>query len=102
MPMIAELRNSWPKRRLAYISVAISAAEVLIIGGAIVLVQILQHASPPLERLADGTWLIGSLASFGFAFAAFIADSNRRSALVALAVAALIFLICGFPLMIGD
>jgi hypothetical protein len=42
--MIAEVRSSRPKRRLAYISMAISAAEVFIMGGAIVLVQILQHA----------------------------------------------------------
>jgi hypothetical protein len=48
--------------------------------------------------MADGVWLLGSLASLGFAGAALIFDSDRRLAVRAMVLAIIATVICGFPL----
>jgi hypothetical protein len=51
--------------------------------------------------MADGVWLIGSLASLGLAGAALIFDSDRRIAVRAMVVAIIVTVICGIPLTVS-
>jgi hypothetical protein len=100
--MTAKTATWWSKRGFACISLAVSLAEILIIGGALVLVQTSKQPPTPLiVRLTDTTWLIGGLGSFGFAVAGLVADSDRRTAFFALIVAIVAWLICGVPLMVS-
>jgi len=92
----------WSRRGWAYISLAVSLAEIVIIAGAIILVQTSQLKSTPgVVRMADGVWLIGSLASLGLAGAALIFDSDRRIAVRAMVVAIIVTVICGIPLTVS-
>jgi hypothetical protein len=100
MPMTAEIAAWWSKHKLAYISLAISLVEVLVIGGVLVSIQMSkQPPTPHLVGLTDTTWLMSGLGSFGFAVVGLVADSDRRMAFFALIVATVVSLICGFPLM---
>lgn len=100
--MTVETATWWSKRRFACISLAVSLAEILIIGGTLVLIQTSKQPPTPLMvRLADTTWLIGGLGSFGFAVAGLVADPDRRTAVFTMIVAIVAAAICGFPLMVS-
>ncbi len=100
--MTVETGTWWSNRKLAYISLAMSLAEILIMGGVLVSVQMSkQPPTPRLVRLTDTTWLMGGLGSFGFAVAGLVADSDRRTAFFALIAAIVVSLICGIPLMVS-
>ena len=54
--MTVETATWWSKRRFACISLAVSLAEILIIGGTLVLIQTSKQPPTPLMvRLADTT-----------------------------------------------
>ena len=102
MSMTVQTATWWSKRRFACISLAVSLAEILVIGGTLVFLQ--TSKQPPTHRmvkLTDFTWLIGGLGSFGFAVAALVADSDRRTAFFTMIVAIVAAAICGFPLMVS-
>lgn len=99
--MTVQTATWWSKRRFACISLALSLAEIIIMGGIVVLVQMSRQ--PPtalILRLTDTTWLIGGFGSFGFAVAGLVADSDRRTALSMVIVSIVTSLICGVPLMV--
>ncbi len=98
MAMTVEPSTWWPQCKLGYISLAISLAEIVIMG----LVQMSkQPPTPQILRLAYGTWLVGGLGSFGFAAAGLAADFDSKTAFFALIVAIAAFLIFGLPLMVS-
>jgi len=90
----------WSKRGFSVLSLALSLAEVIIIGWA--LASALKSQQPPaphIVRLTDTTWLVGGLGSFGLAVAGLVADYDRKTAVFALITTIVISLICGVPLM---
>jgi hypothetical protein len=90
------------KAQLSGVALAISLAEILIIGGVLVSLQMSnQPPTPYIVKLTDTTWLIGAPGSFGFAVAGLFVDSDRRTAVLSLIVAILASLICAIPLMIS-
>ena len=100
--MTVETATWWSKHKLAYISLAMSLAELLVIGGVLVSLQTSkQPPTPHIVKLTDTTWLLGGLGSFGFAVAGLVADSDRRMAFFALMAAILVSAVCGFPLMVS-
>jgi hypothetical protein len=106
----SEKAHWWSGRILACISLAISLSQLLIIGGAIALVQMaLVQTSPspapgergaPIYRIAAVAWLIGGLGSVVFALTGLAFDSRRMTALAALIVAILTILICGTQMLV--
>ena len=100
--MTVETATWWSKRRFACISLAVSLAEILIVGGTLVLIQTSKQPPTPLmARLVDTAWLVGGLGSFALAIAALVADPDRRTAFFTLIVAIVVGLVCGFPLMVS-
>jgi hypothetical protein len=90
----------WSGRRLGCTSLAVSLAEILVIYGVVVIVQTSQQPHMPLVRkVVDITYLGGGLGSFGFAVAGVVADSHRRTAVVALIAAIVAFLVCGLQML---
>ena len=92
----------WSKRKFAFISLAVSFAEILIIGRMLVLIQ--TSKQPPtalMVSLANITWLMSGLGSFGFAVAGLVADPDRRAAFFTMIVAIMAAAICGFPLLVS-
>jgi hypothetical protein len=57
--------------------------------------------TPHIVNQIDTAWLTGGLLSVGFAVAALVADSDRKAAIFAMVVAAMVTLICGVPLMVS-
>jgi hypothetical protein len=102
MTMEAQTATWWSKRKFGCISLALSLAETLIIYGAAVLVQTSRqpHASPSILRMASTTWLVGGLGSLGFAVAGLVVDSHRTTALIALIVTIVTFLVCGLQVLV--
>jgi len=95
-----ETGTRWTRRGCAYVSLAISLAEILIIGGALVLVYTSKQPPTPLiVRLVGDTWLAGSFGSLGFAVAALIFDADSGMAVAAMLLASVTFFICGFPML---
>jgi hypothetical protein len=100
--MTVETATWWSRHRFACISLAVSLAEILIMGGTLVLIQRSKlPPTPQMVRLVDTVWLVGGLGSFGFAVAALVADPDRRTAFFTLIVAIVVGLVCGFPLMVS-
>jgi hypothetical protein len=83
-------------------SLALSLAEIVIIGGTLASIQVSKQ--PPtalMVRLAETTWLMCGFGSFGFAVAALVADADRRTAFFTMIVAVVAAAISGFPLMLS-
>jgi hypothetical protein len=76
-------------------------AEILVIYGAVVIVQMSQQTRmSPLRKLVDIAYLVGGLGSFGFAVAGLVADSHRRAAFFALIATIGAFLVCGLQILV--
>jgi hypothetical protein len=100
MPVTVDMAEWWSKRRFSCVSLAMSLGEILVVGCVVVSVQISKHdATPGIERLAGVAWLVGGIGSFGFAVVGLVSDSDRRTALLALVAAIVVFLVSGLPLM---
>jgi len=100
MTMTVQTATWWSKRKFGCISLALSLAEILVIYGAVVIVQTSQQPHMPLVRkVVDITYLVGGLGSFGFAVAGLVADSHRRAAFFALIAAIVAFLVCGLQML---
>jgi hypothetical protein len=101
MPMI-EASRWWSRRKFSIVSLMLSLAYATIMGWAFVSVQMSkQPPTPHIENQIDTAWLVGGLASFGFAVAALVADSDRKVAIFAMIVAVMVCLICGVPIMVS-
>jgi hypothetical protein len=98
--MTAETAKWWSGRKLGFTSLAVSVAEILVIYGAVVIVQTSQQPHMPLLRkVVDIAYLVGGLGSLGFAVAGLVADSHRRTAFFALIAAIVAFLVCGLQML---
>ena len=99
--MKGEPAKWWSGRTLGCTSLALSLAEILVIYGAVVIVQTSQRPHMPLVRkVVDITYLVGGFGSFGFAVAGLVADSHRRAAFFALIAAIVAFLVCGLQMLV--
>jgi hypothetical protein len=102
MPMTVEAFSWWSRRRFSIVSLILSLTYAIIMGWAYVSVQMAKTPpTPHIVHQIDTAWLLGGLTSFGFAVAALVADSDRRSAILAMIVAVMVGLICGVPLMVS-
>jgi hypothetical protein len=91
----------WSGRKLGLTSLVVSIAEILVIYGAVVIVQTSHQPNVPLLRKAvDTVYLVGGLGSLGFAVAGIVADSHRRTAFFALIAAVMTFLVCGLQMLV--
>jgi hypothetical protein len=87
--------------KFGYVSLALSFAEIVVIWVPLILAQKSGHHLTPLVMNISGTaWLIGGLGSLGFAVAGLAADSSRVTALIAIIVTVVTFLICGLPMLV--
>lgn len=98
------MRNAswWSERRLGLVSVAISLVEVCVVYGAVtsIVLRNLHRTPPQLAHLASSAWLLGTFSAFAFAIAGLVADSQRLTALVAVVLAIVTFLICGLQMLV--
>ena len=100
--MTVEASKWWSRRRFSIVSFTVSLTYAIIMGWAYFSVQMSKQApAPHIVNLIDMAWLVGGLASFGFAVIALFADSDRRVGIVAMIVAIMVSLICGVPLMMS-
>ena len=99
--MANELAKSGYQHKLSCISFAICLAEIVVIWGAVVVVQLPgEHQMVQIVKITTNTWLIGGLCSFGFAVAGLVADSDRMVGVIAVAATVVTFLVCGVPMMV--
>ena len=102
MPMTVEASKWWSTRRFSIVSMMLSLAYAIIMGWAYFSVQVAKTPpTPHIVNQIDTAWLTGGLLSVGFAVAALVADSDRKAAIFAMVVAAMVTLICGVPLMVS-
>jgi hypothetical protein len=88
------------KNRWAYISFAVSLAEIIVFLGAIVLVRTpFNHWNLILKATAI-TWLLGVPGSIAFAVIGIFKDSRRGAALMALIVAVACSLFCTLQMLV--
>jgi hypothetical protein len=101
--MTVDAGTWWSRHKLACMSLALSVAEILVMGGILVSVLVSKRLpTPHLVRLTDDLWLVGAVGSVGFALAGLVADSDRTVPLLALIVAIAVSLLCGFPIAVSD
>jgi hypothetical protein len=91
-------RSLVARHKLASISLAFCALQIVIIWGAVAFVH-----SPGehtvLLRVTSAAWILGSLTSVVFATLTIILDSPRRIGVLALVLALAAFVLCGLPLL---
>lgn len=94
--------NWWSDRKFGFISLALSFTEVFVIYGAVawVLLSNQPHVHPSIRSLVDFAFLVGGISSLGFAVAGLAADSRRLTALIAVFVTILTFLVCGLQMLV--
>ena len=99
--MASELAKSCYQHKLSSISLALSLAELVVIWGAVVLVQLPgQHDMVLIVKVTTTAWLLGGLCSFGFAVAGLVADSDRMVGVIAAAATVVTFFLCGLTMRV--
>lgn len=87
------------QHKMAAISLATCLLELLIVWGVVIIVQ-LSGQQLALLRLASGAWVCGGLVSIICAIAALIIETRRGIGALSLAVAIVMFIVCGLPMMV--
>jgi len=91
----------WVARRFGCISLLLSFGEISAIGTAILFVQSSSHHDfTKVQSLASDAWLLGGIGSLGFAVAGLVADAKRFTAILAIVLTVLTFVICGTQFLV--
>ena len=98
MPMTS-LRKFCLNHKIASISLALSILETAIVWGITALLYS-KGPNPSVYRLTSGAWVIGTVLSIVSAVGAILIDRDRKIGVLALIVAAVVFLICGLPMLV--
>jgi hypothetical protein len=95
------IANWWKPRRFGYVSLALSLAEIAVIGTAIVVIHSSNyHDVARVRDLAADSWLLGGIGSLGFAVAGLVSDANRLTAFLATIFTVLTFVACGIQFLV--
>lgn len=87
-------------RGLAITSLSLSALEVILVGVAVVVVVTTRRHSNEMIALAGGAWVFAGLGSIGFVVAAVIGDFREKWSALSLAVAIVVWLVCGTQMLV--
>lgn len=87
------------QHKMAAISLVTCLLELLVVWGVVMVVR-LSVQQPALVKLASGAWVCGGLVSIICAIAALIVETRRGIGALTLAVAIVVFIVCGLPMMV--
>jgi hypothetical protein len=91
----------WAARRFGCISLAVSLAEIVAIGAAILVIESPSHHNiTRIQSVAADAWLLGGIGSLGFAVAGLVADAKRFTAFLAIILTVLTFVVCGTQFLV--
>ncbi|HTZ83316.1 MAG TPA: hypothetical protein VMB66_09010 [Candidatus Acidoferrales bacterium] len=91
----------WVARRFGCISLLLSLGEIAAIGTAILFVRSSSHHDiTKVQSLASDAWLLGGIGSLGFAVAGLVADAKRFTAILAIVLTVLTFVVCGTQFLV--
>lgn len=99
MPIDNRSKRWWSGRNIALISLLTSFLETIVVWGAFYS-GVTRQSSPSIVGMTDWAWLLGGPGSFVLALVALFADSRRSTAFVALAVALILFVVCGLTKLV--
>lgn len=97
--MTSIVSHLWSEHRIAVVSLAIGALEVIVVFCAAVLIHLIGHRAA-LFGLAGVAWICGSITTIILAIAAIRIDADRRVGVIALIISLFIFLFCGLQMMV--
>jgi hypothetical protein len=87
--------------KLACISLAFSALEVMIVWGPVALVNAAHKPDiASIMKLTSMAWLLGGLGSVVFGIVALVVDEDRTPGLAALGLGVLAFFFCGLTMAV--
>jgi hypothetical protein len=101
MPMTS-IRTFWSQHKMASLSIITCTVETLVIWGIVITVHLSSSPSSPprLVSIASTAWILGSILSVVFAVISIVVDSRRQIGVLAFLLAAVVFIVCGLPMLV--